>query len=106
MQKKKYIRGATLDEVIAGEMKDPAFRKLWHGMDADFDLMRKMIEAREKARLSQKDLAQRIGTKQSAISRLERGAFKKATVETLEKIADALNFKLVIELQPKKVIVR
>ena len=52
--------------------------------------------------MSQKELARSIGTKQSAIPRLEGGGFNKATVETLGKIADVLNFKIVIKLQPKK----
>ena len=35
--------------------------------------------------------------------RLERGGFKKASVETLRKIADVLDARLVVKLQPKKV---
>jgi transcriptional regulator with XRE-family HTH domain len=36
-----------------------------------------------KEGITQEELARRIGTKQSVISRLERGAFSKATLETL-----------------------
>jgi len=52
--------------------------------------------------VSQKELARSIGTEQSAIPRLEGGGFNKATVGNIGKIADALNFKIVIKLQPKK----
>jgi len=62
-----------------------------------------MLKAREKAGLTQDELAEKIGTKQPALSRLERGSFKKASVETLRKIADVLDARLVIKLQPKKV---
>jgi len=98
----KYVRGQTLKEYIADQMKDPEFKKAWHDLDTEFDLLESMIKAREKAGLSQEQLAKRIGTKQPALSRLERGAFKKATVETLQKIADALDMKLVIKMQAKR----
>lgn len=100
--KKKYVRGTTLEEHKTELMKNPKFRKAWEDLQPEFDLMEKMIIARGKAGISQRELARRIGTKQSAIARLEGGGFNKATVETLGKIADALNFKLVIKLQPKK----
>lgn len=62
--KKKYVRGATLEEHKAELMKNPKFRKAWEELQPEFDLMEKMIIARGKAGVSQKELAQRIGTKQ------------------------------------------
>jgi len=97
-----YVRGRTLKEHIAEHMKNPEFKKAWHDLDTEFELLESMIKAREKAGLTQEELAKRIGTKQPALSRLERGAFKRATVETLKKIADALDAKLVIKLQAKR----
>lgn len=100
--KRKYTKGTGLNDYIAEKMKDLKFEKAWHDLDTEFELFESMIKAREKSGISQAELARRIGTKQPALSRLERGGFNKATVETLGKIADALNFKLVIKLQPKK----
>jgi len=100
--KEGYTRGRTLKEHIAEQMKDPKFKKAWHDLDLEFELLESMIKARENAGITQEELAKRIGTQQPALSRLERGAFKKATVETLRKIADALDAKLIIKLQPKK----
>lgn len=97
-----YVRGKTLDEYIKEQMKDHEFRKAWHDLDPEFELLESMIKAREKLGLTQAELAKMIGTKQPALSRLERGGFAKATVETLKKIADALDSRLVIKLQPKK----
>ncbi|TAN39711.1 MAG: XRE family transcriptional regulator [Nitrospirae bacterium] len=97
-----YKRGRTIDEHINEQMKDAAFKKAWHDLDAEFALMESMIKAREKAGITQAELAKRIGTKQSAISRLERSGFKKASVETLSKIAHALDATLVIKLQAKR----
>ncbi len=83
-------------------MKDPEFRKAWYDLDPEFELLEGLLKAREKEGITQEELARRIGTKQSAISRLERGAFSKATVETLKKIAEALDRKLVMKLQEKR----
>jgi ribosome-binding protein aMBF1 (putative translation factor) len=95
------MRGRTLKEHIRENMKNPEFKKAWHDLDTEFELLESMIKAREKAGLTQEELARKIGTKQPALSRLERGGFKKATVETLSKIAKALDARLVIKMQHK-----
>ncbi len=97
-----YVRGTSLDEHINECMKDPEFRKAWHDLDPEFELLETFIKAREKAGITQEELAKKIGTKQPALSRLERGSFTKATLETLKKIADALDMRLVVKLQKKR----
>ena len=52
--------------------------------------------------MTQDELAKKIGTKQPALSRLEKGGFEKANIETLRKIAEALDYKLTVKLEPKK----
>src|SRR3990170_5876356 len=101
--KGSYARGRTLEEHIAEHMKNPAFKKAWHDLDPEFELLGSFIKAREKAGVTQEELAKRIGTKQPALSRLERGGFEKVNIETLRKIANALNHELVVKLEPKKV---
>ncbi|MBI5633244.1 MAG: helix-turn-helix transcriptional regulator [Nitrospirae bacterium] len=100
--KKAYVRGRTLDEHIAEYMKVPDFKKAWHDLDPEFQVLKAMIKAREKSGVSQAELARRCGTKQSVISRLERGAFSKATLETIKKVADALDMQLEIKLHHRK----
>ncbi|HVN96882.1 MAG TPA: helix-turn-helix transcriptional regulator [Syntrophorhabdaceae bacterium] len=95
------MKGRTLKDHIQTRMRDPKFKKAWHDLDDEFELLESIIKAREVAGLTQEELAKRIGTKQPALSRLERGGFQKANIETLRKIAEALDVKLVIKLQPK-----
>ncbi|HCY19521.1 MAG: hypothetical protein A2X87_02070 [Deltaproteobacteria bacterium GWC2_42_51] len=102
MKIKKYVRGGTLKEYIAGQMKDPAFKKAWHDLDPEFELLESMLKAREKAGITQTELARKMGVKQPMLSQLERGGISKATVETLKRIADALNSRLVVRIEPKK----
>ena len=96
------MRGRTVEERLGEQMKDPEFQKARHALDEEFEVLESIIKAREKAGLTQEQLAKRIGTKQPALSRLERGGFNRATIETLRKIAEALDVRLVVRLEPKK----
>jgi ribosome-binding protein aMBF1 (putative translation factor) len=95
------MRGRTLNEYISEQMKNAEFKKAWDSLNTEFELLESIIEARERAGITQDELAKRIGTTQPAISRLERGGFNKATVGTLHKIAEALDAKLVIKIEIK-----
>ncbi|KYC37859.1 transcriptional regulator [Scytonema hofmannii PCC 7110] len=59
-----------------------------------------IYEARIKAGLTQKQLAELVGTKQSAIARLEDGDYEGHSLSMLQKIAGALNQRVVIQLAP------
>ena len=96
------MKGRTLKEYIAEQMRNPQFKKAWEDLDPEFQVLKAMIKAREKTGISQAELARRVGTKQSVISRLERGAFSKATLETIKKMADALDMRLEIRLHHKR----
>ena len=59
-------------------------------------------EARKRAGLTQKELAARINTKQSVISRIEHADYDGHTLVMLKKIADALDMTLEVSFEPKK----
>jgi ribosome-binding protein aMBF1 (putative translation factor) len=100
------MRGRTLEEYKTEQMKSPAFKKAWRDLDPEFELLESMISLREQRGISQAKLAEKIGTKQPALSRLERGGFKNASLDTLRKIADALDARLVVKLQPRDLLGR
>ena len=52
-------------------------------------------ELREKRGLSQRELAERLGTTQSAVARLEAGNVS-PSLPTLDKVAEALGVELVV----------
>lgn len=83
-------------------MKEPDFKKAWHDLDTEFELLSSVIKARKKKGLSQAELAQKIGTKQPALSRLQQRGFSTASVSTLKKLAEALDMRLVIKLKQKR----
>jgi len=67
-----------------------------------FRVAEKIIKARTRVRMTQAELARKIGTKAPAISRLESPGYGKASVAALKKVAHALNCELKIKLVPKK----
>jgi transcriptional regulator with XRE-family HTH domain len=60
-----------------------------------------VAERRQAKGLSQRELAELVGTTQSAIARLERGG-RPPRIDTLLRIADALDCELVVELRPRR----
>jgi predicted transcriptional regulator len=60
-----------------------------------------VADRRVEMGLSQRELAELCGTTQSAIARLERGG-RPPRIDTLLRIADALDCELVVELEPRK----
>ena len=60
----------------------------------------RVAERRIAIGLSQRELAERCGTTQSAIARLERGG-RPPRIDTLLRIADALQCDLIVELAPR-----
>ena len=61
----------------------------------------KVAERRQARGFSQRELAELVGTTQSAIARLERGG-RPPRIDTLLRIADALDCDLVVELKPRR----
>ena len=64
-----------------------------------------VAEQRNARGLSQKELAELTGTTQSAIARLESGG-RPPRIDTLLRIADALDCSLAVELRPRTQVER
>ncbi len=79
--------------------KNPVFRAAYEALEEEFALASQIIGARAYANISQAELAERMGTSQSAIARLESGRSKPST-STLEKLAAATGTKLRVHFEP------
>jgi DNA-binding XRE family transcriptional regulator len=78
-------------------MDDPAFRKEYESANEEFAIIEALIRARTEAKLSQAQLARRIGTTQSAIARLEGGGVL-PSLSTLRRYAEATGKRLHLEI--------
>ncbi len=66
------------------------------------DLARKIFELRTRAGLSQRELAERVGTSASAICRLEDADYEGHSLSVLKRIAGALDKRVEIRFLPKR----
>jgi len=82
-------------------LKDPEIRREYEALKPKYDMIRSLIERRNKLGISQTELARIIGTKQPAISRLEKGDYN-TTLSTFFKVADALNLDILLEARGNK----
>lgn len=67
-------------------------------LEPRYQLISQLMEARIKKGLTQEELAKRVGTKQSAIARLESGNTN-PSISFLEKVTKAVDSDLVIQIK-------
>lgn len=80
-------------------LKNPAIKFEYDKFQPEFAVIKVVLTARKEKGLTQRELAEKIGTKQSVISRLEIGRTN-PTISFLQKIAKALNNRLEIRFTP------
>src|SRR5215218_4040061 len=85
--------------VRARAARDPEFAEGLEAGYADLKIGTLLRQAREKAGLTQEEVARRLETKKSAISRIENSAGS-IRLSTLERYAQAIGWHLSLELQP------
>jgi len=78
-------------------LRDKAARKAFDELEPEFALAEAIIQKRIQRGMTQTRLAKKIGTKQSAIARLESGTYN-PTFGMLRKVAKALDGKLKISI--------
>ena len=78
------MRLQKVDEHLKEKLKDPYFKELYELEEQKLKIVKRIIEHRIKNRLSQKQLAERVGVTQQHISKIENGEF--SSMATLEKV--------------------
>jgi ribosome-binding protein aMBF1 (putative translation factor) len=78
-------------------LKDPAVKVEYDRLAPEFEISLELVRARQRAGLSQAELAERMGTSQSAIARLESGRTL-PSAKTLIRFAKATGSKVELRL--------
>lgn len=92
-QKRTSDALAILDKLTGNS---PEMAELLEQERANLDIARKIYELRTRARLSQAQLAKKVGTTQSVISRLEDADYDGHSLAMLRRIAAALEKRVEI----------
>lgn len=79
-------------------LKDKKILKEYNRLKPKYKLISELIAARARKGMTQKELARKIGTKQSAIARIESGDAN-PTFDFLEKLTRALDSELIIQIK-------
>lgn len=80
------------------QLRDPELKKEYDALEVEYDIICQIIKSRLEQNMTQSDLAKKVGTAQSNISRLESGNYN-PTLEFLEKIATSLGKKLKVSFE-------
>ncbi len=92
------MKNKTYQQFKKELLKNREIKKLYEDLGPEFAIIEMVIKKRIEKGLSQKELAQKVGTKQSAISRFESGNYN-PSLSFLQKVVEALDAKLEIALK-------
>ena len=79
-------------------LKDPEFKKLYEESQPEFEIAKAIIRARIEQKITQKELAKKMNTTQSVISRVEQ-AKTSPSISFLKRLAAALNTTLQVQFK-------
>jgi predicted transcriptional regulator len=85
------------DKLKAKLLADPEVRREYEALAPEFEISAELLRARLRAGLSQAELAERMGTSQSSIARLESGQTLPST-KTLLRFAEATRSRIQVRL--------
>jgi ribosome-binding protein aMBF1 (putative translation factor) len=96
--------GKILREVVERELRDdPGFRKEWERTRIAREVAIRVVEYRANHKLTQQELAAKLGVKQPVVARLEGGEYL-PSVLMLRRLADSLGMEFHIRDQEFRVL--
>jgi len=90
---------ARITELHRRWMKEPKYRKAYDALEDEFAVAKAVIAARNRAGLTQAELARKMGTTQPVVARMEGGRIR-PSLRTLQRLAQATGSRLMIRFEP------
>ncbi len=90
--------GISFEEMKAAMMKDGEFKTEYKKLRPRYEAIEQIIKARKEQNITQSELAKRVGTQKSNISRLESGNYN-PSLDFLVKVAESLGKSLSIQIK-------
>lgn len=91
--------GKNFRDTLNEQLRDPEFKAEWDALEPERQIVRAMLEGRERAALTQQELAELTGITQADISRLENGTAN-PSLRTLKRLASGMGMQLRLEFIP------
>jgi len=89
----------NFDRYLDEQLKDPTFAARFKEAGEAWDVAVQLAALRKEAGLSQKELAQRAGTSQQQISRLESPGYEGHSLSMLRRVAEVLGGSVRVQIQ-------
>ncbi len=89
--------GISFEEMKSDMLKDEEFKIEYEKLKPRYEAIEQIIRARKEQNITQAELAKRVGTQKSNISRLESGNYN-PSLDFLAKIAESLGKKISVTL--------
>jgi ribosome-binding protein aMBF1 (putative translation factor) len=88
----------TLKQLKSEWMTDGSTRSEYFALADDFSMARELVSARTRAGLTQAEVAERMGTTQSVVARLEGGK-RQPSLRTVQRYAQAIGCRDTVKLE-------
>ena len=95
-------RPTNFDLYLEEQLKDPDFAERFRKAGEGWDVAVQLASLRQKAGLSQKELARKVGTSQQQISRLESPSYEGHSLSMLRRVARVLGAAVYVDIRPGK----
>lgn len=81
------------NDYLEKQLKNPEIKKEFDRLEPEYEIISAIIKARKELGLTQLELAKRMGTDQSRISKMERGTLN-PSLDFIKRLADAMGKKV------------
>jgi transcriptional regulator with XRE-family HTH domain len=92
----------NFDRYLEDQLRDPAFAVRFKKAGGAWDVALQIASLRKESGLSQKELANLVGTSQQQISRLESPSYEGHSLSMLRRVAEVLGATVYVVIQRKK----
>ncbi|MEG2821281.1 MAG: helix-turn-helix transcriptional regulator [Lachnospiraceae bacterium] len=89
--------GISFEQIKADMLKDEEFKLEYEKLQPRYDAIEQIIKTRKEQNITQAELAKRVGTQKSNISRLESGNYN-PSLDFLSKVAESLGKNLKVQI--------
>ena len=93
------MKKTNFDLYLEEQLKDPNFAERFESAGEAWDVAMQLAALREKAGLSQRDLARKLKTTQQQISRLESPSYEGHSLSMLRRVAKALHARVHVVIE-------
>lgn len=95
------MKKTNFDLYLEEQLKDPAFAERFEKAGEAWEVALQIAALRERAGLSQKQLARKLRTSQQNVSRLESPSYEGHSLTMLRRVAEALGATIRVTIAPK-----